>query len=246
MVRRVFNQPGQESDASRPKTVDPLFNLHVSESGQALAKIANHIEASGNLVTWYKAIFCPCRDAQTLHPKFDCELCDGRGIYYVDPQETRVIIQSRMVRREQKSIGVVEMGTCSITWPLGAIPGAWDKIVEHKEIAVITNEILTRGATNRLGNSLEKCRYKSVIKVEMAMDAEGVRYAEGINFKLVNDRFIAWTGPAPVDGMQYALRYQAHPEYIIMNSEPVFRMEGDDLLPYRSIAQRLEFVDRES
>jgi hypothetical protein len=242
----AFKLPSYKDRYGRTAFNDPMFDIHLSEVREALADVDAHIESSGHEVLWYRAIQCPCRNRQTGKAKYDCGLCDGIGFQYIDPETIKVVIQGRNYRKDAKTIGFVDMGTCNITWPRGKVPGAWDKIVEKKEIAVITNEILTRGQTDTLGNSREKVRHKHLISVEICVDQDGVRYAQGINFDIKNDRYIDWTGPAPVDGKQYSLRYLAHPEYVIMSAEPMFRMEGDDILPYRSTAQRVEFINYES
>lgn len=237
----------------RTDIYDPIFEfglidfksiLDENVYDEAMNEWNQMIKNDGTLIGWEKAIRCPCK-SEKGEPEYDCDYCHGIGYQYIDAldedEEMYSIIQSRNVKATKKEFGWVDTGTCTMIWPSYKIPGIWDKIVEEQEVTIITDSLLTRGKLSRTGKSLEKVRYNKILKVEICVDDEGNRYREGADFDIFKSRYIKWRSSARIkDGVQYSLRYQARPEYIIMDAEPIFRRHTDYILPFRAIAKRFE------
>lgn len=137
-------------------------------------------------------------------------------------------------------------GLVYLTFRSGIRPGHLDRVDFLSAEMVITNEILERGATNKQGASLERLRFgSSAIAVERCSAIEGtpaalVEYVQGVDFTLGSDGSITWgIGDTPSDGVQYGLRYRARPSFVIWS--PSSRDEATNKMPYRSLAQRLDF-----
>lgn len=69
------------------------------------------IEDRGIKVLWERAYFCTCLNHDTGEPRMDCPKCHGKGIAYLPPKETVMMIQSQGKGVSQMDIGLLDSGT---------------------------------------------------------------------------------------------------------------------------------------
>nr|DAN11191.1 MAG TPA: hypothetical protein [Herelleviridae sp.] len=69
------------------------------------------IEDRGIKVIWERAYFCTCLNHDTGEPRMDCPKCHGKGIAYLPPKETVMMIQSQGKGVSQMDIGLLDSGT---------------------------------------------------------------------------------------------------------------------------------------
>lgn len=60
---------------------------------------------------WEKSYLCPCRDKATKQPNQSCRRCHGRGIGYLPPVPTKIIIQSQDKDSFNGDLGLLDAGT---------------------------------------------------------------------------------------------------------------------------------------
>lgn len=73
--------------------------------------IKRFIEDRGIKVLWERGYFCPCLNPETGSPRIDCPKCNGKGIAYLPPKETDMIIQSQEKGTNNIDIGLLDTGT---------------------------------------------------------------------------------------------------------------------------------------
>lgn len=75
------------------------------------------------------ALRCPCIDRSSGQALATCKNCMGRGWFFVDKRETRVVSQSMANNRRDSNIGEVNRGTARITTRAVDRLGFMDKIM---------------------------------------------------------------------------------------------------------------------
>lgn len=88
-----------------------------------------------------KALRCPCVDRATGHALSTCRNCLGRGWFFVDKRQTRVVAQSMENLRRNSQTGEINHGTARITARASDKLGFMDRVILLDLIAYYT-EIL--------------------------------------------------------------------------------------------------------
>jgi len=204
------------------------------------------IEHHGIAARWHRSRTCPCIDPRTGQAEIGCPVCLDEGVLWDEGTALKVLMPGRSRKDEYADVGHWMNGFVSITFPSKVVPGHYDK-VELSESLMIARQVLVRGATNKLGRSRERLRYReAAVAVEYceAIDpgdpAAVLSFSTPDDFSLGPTGVVEWVpGHGPASGKQYTVRYQARPTYIVWS--PQEREEGGQKLPYRVQAQRLEF-----
>lgn len=69
------------------------------------------IDDRGILILWERGYFCTCLNPETGSPRIDCPKCGGKGIAYLPPLETTMIIQSQEKGANNLDLGLLDTGT---------------------------------------------------------------------------------------------------------------------------------------
>lgn len=85
-----------------------------------------------------RALRCPCVDRSTGQALSTCQNCLGRGWFFVDKRETRVVAQSMTNLRRNSDIGEINRGTARITARAVDRLGFMDKVILLDLVAYYT------------------------------------------------------------------------------------------------------------
>lgn len=88
-----------------------------------------------------RAMRCPCVDKATGQAMTTCKNCLGRGWFFIDRRETRVVAQSMKNIKQYESWGEINRGTASITTRGSDKLGFMDRII-LTELEAYFSEIL--------------------------------------------------------------------------------------------------------
>jgi len=89
----------------------PAIIQNISNAGIRTDMLDTFTNTVGLSVLWEKSYLCPCRDKATKQPSQACPRCFGRGIGYLPPVSTKVIIQSQEKGVFNADLGLIDSGT---------------------------------------------------------------------------------------------------------------------------------------
>ncbi len=89
----------------------PAILQNVSQAGIRTDMLDSFTTSVGLDVLWEKSYLCPCREKATRQPNQACRRCLGRGIGYLPPVRTKVIIQSQEKGVFNADLGLIDSGT---------------------------------------------------------------------------------------------------------------------------------------
>ncbi|GEM_PF-6979308 len=205
------------------------------------------LEEHGTEVLWRKARTCPCMGERTGQPEIDCPHCD-EGILWDDGELIIVLAPGRQRRDEYDQAGMWMQGMLTITFPSTLTPGHLDRIEFQNAVMVVNSERLVRGRVDKLGRSKERVRFRHALSVEYCESIEGNdlrQWQTPLDYEVNERGDVSWAaGRGPANGSVYTMRYMARPTYLAWS--PQSRDEGQAKMPYRCMAQRLDFFARAS
>jgi hypothetical protein len=207
------------------------------------------------------SVRCPCARIEDHKPRGNCKSCKGLGLLFPDDlrQTHRVLLYTRAPTKQPQPAPMV-VGSITCTFPLGYVPGEWDLLLPDPEEHVVHQTIFraslqtsNREAWNRttthdqhppvLRPAEDRLLYPDPTAIEIVLwaDTEGkVHTASPNDYRLMGDR-VEWVGSrGPSAGSAYTIRYRARAAYVLEPSEPSFRQEDLNGLPYRCQATRLD------
>lgn len=208
-------------------------------------EFSQFIRDHGMPALWRRSVTCPCLSDSSGQPAVDCPYC-FEGILWDAGTQIVVVAPGRSRRDTYDQFGYWMQGFVNLTFP-DVTPGHFDRIDATNAEMAITNERQIRGAVDASGRSRERLRFRHAIAVESAVaivDGTLFRYDVDADLTIGPAGEIRWTDDdhGPPRGAQYTMRYRAHPAWIIW--APGERDEGGNKMPYRAIAQRLDFFGR--
>ena len=119
------------SDANKPTrfTVDDLDNTNLDRvNGRTrnpiidsrrleytYDRLTKMVDDRGVNVLWEKSYFCTCRNKMTNAPDPSCKYCHGRGIAYLQPEKTKLMIQKQKMDEQNSYYGLFSSGTAVAT-----------------------------------------------------------------------------------------------------------------------------------
>ena len=204
------------------------------------------IEAKGLTLRWSRCVHCPCYSRESGAANPDCNLCRGRGRWYVHPaaadlrhraaerdylEITGVLSSVHTSERRADVTGLVRAGHAELTVGGGKRVGWMDRFVAVDQRLAWT-ETLVRGSGNevpigRTGRTTAEqpiaMRYRPW-DIEFVGDAAGTMYFEGTHFDLVREaqgepgRMVWRDDEGPDEGDPYAVHYVAQPVWLVVDS----------------------------
>jgi len=213
--------PGYDADVPRDKT-----RIDFREEAFTQA-----IRQKGYFLTWRKAIICPCMNTETEQPDMNCDVCDGSGFFYIDPQELQAIMTNFSKTTDvYRKAGYWQGGDTVVTIEPQYRIGYRDSFEMKDSIAVFAEWVTKgnrRGIRSKLPIGVDSARYRIVhinALYYMPVDTP-LRLEEDFHFKIQKDGWIEWTseGNKIVDGTALSLHYDFHPVYIVTSHPHTLR-----------------------
>ncbi len=173
------------------------------------------LHQKGYEITWEKVIDCP--DRTGLAPgehNVSCDLCDGLGLIYFDPIDTRMLITGAKITETYYAYGRWDGGNVQVT----ALPeyqiSYWDRLT-LKHSSVRFKELVYRNKTTLF----DRLKYAplSVLAV-MWRNATGALVTFASSAYQITNGQIEWlttTRPAPGDA--YVIAYTYRPRYTVLD-----------------------------
>lgn len=200
----------------------------------------------GTPALWQKARQCPCLDESTGQASITCPFCrDFPGTVWDAGVPLIVLAPGRVRRDEYDAIGGYIAGAVTVTFPHTVTPGHLDRITLTAGVMVVNNERHVRAEVDPLGRSTERVRIMPMLGIEFCdaiIGGQQFLYVEGVDLAVDANGGIVWYTDGPPVGSAYTMRYQTRPAYVCWS--PQSRDENANKLPYRCVAQRLDFWRR--
>lgn len=219
----------------------PLFPERNKFPQVDLEEIKAFIDQGSVAIRYWKAMQCPCMTPSTGQPNMACNQCRGLGFVYdaheCDEDYGRALVHARQSSKENKAGGVIQQGTCSITFKIGIIPADGDLVQVCVDREVVNDEYHVVGSQLQDGSTGETLRFRDVFCVEKVKIFEPVTRkvftADPATWAFDREqRRVVFLDPA-MKGARYSVRYQARPEYVCLGqtAKPLMRAGHDDQLP---------------
>lgn len=193
-----------------------LGNLHFN-----LAKHTAFIQRKGMLVEVSPCLQCPCQ-APTRHSDPNCFACGGTGRFYPPTLKygTTIMTTHEQSGREIDDPGMRIAGTMRAT-TLPGIRLALQDLVRCLDMRdTYADEVLTRGLDDTL-------RFTGEVALEYVGDRV-TEFVQGRDYELQAPATIRWleSGYGPPEGGQYAVRYSAQVDFLVVPDDPRIRIEA--------------------
>jgi hypothetical protein len=185
-----------------------------------LAKQVAFIQGHGATCVIFPVLQCPCLLADRQFSP-TCPSCHGTGRLY--PPETAysttLLLHREDSRRTFEDAGTWTSGTIRAT----ILPDV--RLCERDKVRLLditdtfTDEVLTRGVDDTL-------RFQHGVVLRLVADRDRV-YRPGIDYGPAQGGEVPWLpgGSAPAFLSQYSVKYDAEPEFLVVNDTPRLRVE---------------------
>ena len=201
-------------------------------------------------VLWEQASQCPCRESsETGEGRLGCPVCGGTGWDYDTGTTTRAIVMTAQLKDVPYEImGHFGEGLVHVTTAPEQAPGRWDRFSLVNSCIVMQDLVKRTGTVDRLRWPVAtRSLYLAVsgtpttvalsvlrLRKQAADGSAGALLELGVDFAVDSQGRIDWTlglarGTAPAVGEAYAVRYFAHPRYVVIDRPFVAR---DTRSPY--------------
>jgi hypothetical protein len=179
------------------------------------------IEGHGTTCAIFPVLQCPCLlEDRQFNPV--CESCHGSGRLYLPgtAYSTTLLLHQEDSRRTFEDAGTWTSGTIRASVLPGIRLCERDRVVMLDITDTFADEVLTKGLD-------EQVRFRHGVHLDLVADRERV-YRPGVDYLLALPATVTWVagGVAPSFGAQYACKYSAHPEFLVVNDTPRLRVEG--------------------
>lgn len=226
------------------------------------------IDRRGVDVEWRRGIPCPCKQPDTRQPRIDCDVCASTGFAYPTKlrERLKILVTGRQWNVRTSEGGNLTSGTVNLTFPRGKVPGTGDQVWPENEEHVVMQDVPTRyrpvdvralaeiaadGARIvRPGPQGDRLLYPDILAIEYVSwyDAEHgrlVELREHLDYSVATrdtHSSVRWhdKGAPPPAGSMVSWRYTAPAVFMLMPSEPRFRQQGNQPLPYSAMGYRLD------
>jgi len=186
----------------------------------SLVRQKTFIESHGTQVIVWPVLQCPCLlDDRQFNPV--CPACHGTGRYYPPSQQYPTIL---LMHQEDSRRTFEDPGS----WIAGSIrasvlPGV--QLCERDRLQMLdikdvyNDEVLTMGLDDTV-------RFRGGVALLLVADRERI-YRPGLDYLLTPPDTVTWQpqGQQPAFGQQYAVKYEAYPEFLVVNDSPRLRVE---------------------
>jgi len=240
-------------------TIGSFAALHIS-----VEELNDVIEEHGVGCEWRRAVRCPCQRIETHRPRSGCPVCNGLGYAYPESRRSPIIalVLNRQPNRRLLQVGEYVTGQVTITMPTPHVMAQGDIVMPDNEVHVVhqtfwraqqqidNRELMASRTTPdqappKMLPDAEVLRYPEIAELEHIhwIDEKGkLCEASGADFRLVGNRIDWKKRRGPPAGEAYTVRYKAPAAYQLQPAEPVVRMEGSSVFPYRAVAYRLDQI----
>lgn len=163
---------------------------------------------------------CPCLTAERQFSPI-CPTCHGTGRYYPAGAQYSTML---LTQQETSKRTFLDAGS----WTAGSImasvlPGV--RLCERDKVRMVditdsfVDETLVRGMDDAV-------RFRYGVELLVAADLTTV-YTPGVDYVLAPPGTVSWLpgGRSPAFMTQYAVRYNAQPEFLVVNDSPRLRLE---------------------
>lgn len=218
----------------------------LTSSGEhfAAAEFDGLLADHGTPVLWRKMRGCPCFDPRSGQAELDCPFCEN-GILWDAGSQVTLLAPGRSRKDSYEDVGLLMQGMVTLTFPSSFTPGHLDRLDFLAAEMVVNQERHQRGAVDRTSASKERLRLTpvSVESIEAIVANVLTAYTSPAHYAVNGAGTITWvTGQGPPNGAQYVVRYRARASYVVWS--PQSRDEHAQKMPYRAMAQRLDFFWR--
>lgn len=173
------------------------------------------IADKGYEVTWEKSVFCP--NVGGLSPRdhvLNCQLCDhGLGFLYIDPVETRMLMQGIKLNQSFFAYGRWDMGNMLVTAEPEFNINFGDRLTLSNGVARFPERVVrTKGSTS------DKLKYEplSIDHISWVGRDGSLVVIDPTEVTIVDDT-IVWAGTQPDAGSFYSISYMYRPRYVVMD-----------------------------
>jgi hypothetical protein len=213
----------------------PFGRVHLSLDSQR-----SFILGHGTQVLVSPVLQCPClREERQFDPL--CPTCQGTGRFYPPgtAYTTTLLLHHESSARTFQETGTWMAGMILATLLPEVRLGERDKVqwVDIKD--TFSDEVLTRGLQERV-------RFSAGVEVLLVADRTQV-YRPGVDYVLTPPNTVTWVagGMAPPLAAQYAIKYAAYPEFLVVNDTPRLRVEHRIAQSQEVILLRLDRLGQE-
>lgn len=178
------------------------------------------IADKGYNVVWEKAVLCPNVSGTGLSPRdhaIGCPICDERGFIYVDPVETKMLMQGIRLNQSFFAYGRWDVGNMLVT----AEP---EFTLDYNDRLTLLNGIgrFTQRPVRQSGATADKLKYAPLCFIYVGwVDRTGtlVRFTQDVDFRVSADgSSIEWSGSNQPDaGSVYSVAYEYRPRYVVLD-----------------------------
>lgn len=179
------------------------------------------LSSIGQKVVWRRAQLCPCRDTYSDAARQGCPVCDGKGLFWGDPQPAYLGLSGAKAQQQWATFGAYQQGDVVVTLPSDTpiYDLADNDRVLFADSTVGFTQIFRRG----VDDDPLPFAVKSIERVfwldpdgEMTIDGD-IPIADGDN----RLRWASATPIAPTAGQQYSMTGRKNTEYFVALSSLV-------------------------
>ena len=199
------------------------------------------LQLIGQAVTWERASRCPCRSTRTGGPEVSCPVCRGVGWIWDTPVPCMLGVSGSTPSRKFAAFTEWEDGDVLVTIPSDSPAydmGERDRIT-LTDASHRMSEVLTRGVNDQL-------RYRKPLVIHSVwaiVSNERKDYHDLIDYK-VDGHTVTWLTAGPAQNQQYAVLYNAQPEYFVYRELVGDRPMGGRSMPRKVHVKLMELFNR--
>jgi len=198
----------------------------------------NFIDKHGTQAFVLPVLQCPCLMPDRQFSPV-CPSCHGTGRFYPPGQGYSVML---LLQHEDSHRTYPQAGTWTEGSILATVKVSGQRLCERDKVVVLdlldefNDEILTKGID-------EEVRFGSSVHLLTVADRARV-YRLGTDYVLAPPRTVSWVagGQSPDFGSQFSVKYEANPEFLVVNDSPRLRVEYRVMQVQEVVLLRLDKV----
>lgn len=163
----------------------------------------------GSPVTWEKSYRCTLADTQG-RPRYECPECAGFGHHYTDAKTIRVSATGMRFERRMLPGGDMISGMMHASVRRSDPVGQFDRFTFLQEVVIVT-ELMQRSEVQ----DVDRIRNPWWSTIIFIRNNDRV-FVDGTDFTAAAGE-LRWIGERPNAGEWFSIRYQAHPQYVIID-----------------------------
>ncbi|HUM43913.1 MAG TPA: hypothetical protein PKI14_13290 [Fervidobacterium sp.] len=184
--------------------------LDPPQSNEDLEKFDQFVEQHGVPMIWEKAIICPCANDVGI-PNPHCPYCYGRGLTYLEPQESLALFTSMEGFPSFAEPGLWIFGVATVSTLSSIKLSTRDRIIITDFETTYIESYSKDGDTITVNFPIHEVEYLYYI------DADGKLTAGDPEVDYTfEDRTITWLTPTIPAGGTVSIRYKSFLQYLVM------------------------------